>query len=79
MGEQQKRPSSMRYYIIMGLVWAAITYGLVTVVEYFSRGEFDMERFLIGIPFWVAGGIIFAFVIRAVESKKKRKEEENKQ
>lgn len=75
MGEQQKKPSSLRYYIIMGLVWAAITYGLVTVVEYFSKGGFDMNRFLIGIPFWAVAGIIFAFVIRAIESKRKQKED----
>lgn len=69
---------NIRYYIIMGLIWAAITYSLVTAVEYFSEGKFEWDVFLIGLPFWAVGGIIFGFIIRAIESHKK-KHNDNKQ
>lgn len=77
MAEKQV-DKNIRYYIIMGLVWAAITYSLVTAVEYFGKGKFEWDTFLIGIPFWAVGGIIFAFFVRAIENHKK-KHDDNKQ
>lgn len=58
---QKKNPYSGKGWIYQGLIWAVLTYTILTIWYFVDDWEytFNWTKFLIGIPIWALAGLAY--------------------
>lgn len=61
-------------WVIMGLIWGAFMFLMLSVIfPYFTKEEINQKSLLIGIVTWTIGGLLYGYTMKIYYRKRNKK------